>query len=115
MNDKGAEWDQSNNIQFKNFLIFDHYTAGIDTKSIMFNKLLNTQYSKYFYNSINGPSILNSVIIGNSNSNATSSLTPKGLIIAWDRGQLISNVTLANFPDANSYAIGATEIAGACL
>ena len=42
------------------------------------------------------------------------SKTEKGLVLAWDRGLLVKNVKLINFPDANSYAIGATEISGRC-
>ena len=113
-NDKGAEWVMSNNIQFKNFVVYDHTTSGIETKSIVSNKNANTPYSKYFYNDTNGPSIVNAVIIGNSDPAAVSSITNAGLVLAWDRGQLIENVTLINFPDANSVAIEATTIAGVC-
>ncbi len=56
-----------------------------------------------------------SVIIGNSDPTAVVSKTEKGLVLAWDRGLLLKNVKLINFPDANSYAIGATEISGRCM
>ncbi len=113
-NDKGAEWVMSNNIQFKNFLVYDQSTAGIESKTIVSNQDANTPYSQYFYNGAIGPSIVNSVIIGNSDPAAVSSITNIGLVLAWDRGQLIDNVTFINFPDANSVAIGATSIDGVC-
>ena len=113
-NDKGAEWTSSNKVQFNNFIVYDHTTAGIETKTIQYNSDVQSNYSAYFYNESSGPTIMNSVIIGNSNSSSNSSITPLGLVIAWDRGELIKNVTFINFPDANSVAIGATSIAGVC-
>ena len=101
----------SNKIQFKNFIVYDHATSGIETKAIQYNRN-NTYYSANFYNDTFGPSIVDSVIIGNSNSSAKTSITRVGLVIAWDRGQLIKNVKLINFPDENSSAIGATN--GTC-
>ena len=49
-NDKGAEWVMANNVQFKNFVVFDHKTAGIETKTIVDNSNANTPYSAYFFN-----------------------------------------------------------------
>ena len=112
-NDKGAEWVMSNNVQFKNFIIYDTVSCGIETKTIISNSIPNTIYSAYFYNATIGPSIVNSIIIGNSDPLATTAITNKGLIIAWDRGQLIKNVTFINFPD--NVAIGATTIQCICL
>ena len=111
-NDKGAEWTSSNKVQFKNFIVYDHTTAGIETKTIQYNSDFLSSYSPYFYNESTGPTIMNSVIIGNSNSSSNSSITPLGLVIAWDRGELIKNVKFINFPD--SKAIGATTIPGSC-
>jgi hypothetical protein len=111
-NDKGAEWTSSNKVQFNNFIVYDHATAGIETKTIQNNSDFQSTYSAYFYNESTGPTIMNSVIIGNSNSSSNSSITPLGLVIAWDRGELIKNVTFINFPNAT--AIGATTITGSC-
>ena len=55
------------------------------------------------------------VIIGNSDSTSPTSITNMGLRVAWERGLLVQNVKFINFPDANSYAIVPTEIAGRCL
>ena len=111
-NDKGAEWVMSNNVQFKNFVIYDVISSGIETKTIVSNSNPNTDYSSYFYDANNGPSIVNAIIIGNSDPSARSAITSKGLVLAWDRGQLIQNVKFLNFP--TNVAIGATTIAGKC-
>jgi hypothetical protein len=102
----------ANTVQFKNFIVYDHVTAGIDTKSIVSNKNVNTPYSAYFYNANTGPSIVNSVIIGNSNPAATSAITRSGLVIAWERGLLIQNVSIINL--FSNPAIIPTLIAGTC-
>jgi hypothetical protein len=65
----------------------------------------------YFY-SDNGALISNTVIVGNSNS-TDSAYTPTGIIIAWDRGQLWSNVSFYNFP-GNTTAIKAPIILNRC-
>jgi hypothetical protein len=102
----------ANTVQFKNFIVYDHVTAGIETKTIVSNKAANTPYSAYFFNANTGPSIVNSIIIGNSNPAATSSITRKGLIIAWERGQLIQNVSIINL--FSNPAIIPTSIDGTC-
>ena len=80
-NDKGAEWTSSNKVQFKNFIVYDHTTAGIETKTIQYNSDFLSSYSPYFYNESTGPTIMNSVIIGNSNSSSNSSFKYRCLII----------------------------------
>ena len=107
LSDKGAEFDNANSIQFKNFLTYDHASAGITTTVIMDNSVPNTAHATSFYNPIIGPTVINSIIIGNSDPLAISSIAPNGLIIAFDRGQLIKNVTFINYPDSGSVAIQA--------
>jgi len=112
-NDKGAEFVESNIIQFKNFTIWDQYTHGIATNSIISNENANSQYSNYFYDQKSGTSIEDSVIIGNSLNNVNS-YTPHGIVIAWDRGQIVKNVTFYNFPDSKTSAFTAPFIIGKC-
>jgi hypothetical protein len=112
-NDKGAEFVESNTIQFKNFTVWDHYTHGIATNSIISNSNANSAYSNLFYDQKSGTSIEDSTIIGNSLNNAKS-YTPHGIVIAWDRGQLVNNVTFYNFPDPTTSAFIAPFIAGKC-
>lgn len=59
-----------------------------------------------------GATITNTVIVGNSNS-TTIPYTQVGIIIAWDRGQLWSNVSFYNFP-GNTTAIKAPLILNRC-
>ena len=112
LNDKGAEWVSSNKVQFKNFIVYDHATSGIETKLIPGNS--GSGYYGFFYDETNGPTIVNSTIIGNSDSSANSSITPIGLVVARDRGQLIKNINFFNFPDVNSYAIRVAKVDGTC-
>ncbi|CAF0710276.1 unnamed protein product [Brachionus calyciflorus] len=113
-NDKGAEWVMSNSLQFRNIISFDHESAGIETKTIIFNDDVNTRYKTTFFDATKGPLIADSIIAGNSDSSKPVSITQSGLIVAWDRGLLVQNVSFFNFPDYSSHAIRATVIAGRC-
>lgn len=97
--------------------MFDQYGVGIETKNIVFNKGKSSDIRSYipaFYNESIGSAVLNSLIIGNTNSSQNFAITTTGLVVAWDRGQLIKNVTFINFPDADSHAIRGPEIIGTC-
>lgn len=116
-NEKGSEWVFSNSLQFRNFIIYDQYHVGIETK----NNVYHNHFSKNiqplvatFYNENTGPAILNSIIIGNSDNLDTKS-TESGIVLAWDRGQLIKNVTFINFPSDKSHCMRGPEIHGTCL
>lgn len=114
LNDKGAESVDSNNIQFKNFILWDHYSVSLETKTLKYNQDINSYEKSFFYNENLGPILKDSIIIGNSKSDDTKSVTTSGLVIAWDRGQLISNISFFNFPSEKSHTIRATEILGRC-
>jgi len=112
---KGAEWAMSSNIQFINFLMYDHTSVAIEAKTNAFAEQPNTAYAATFYNETYGCAILNSKIIGNSTSSTTDdSITQSGLVLPWDRGTLIKNVKFYNFPNSSSHAIRSTEIRGRC-
>ena len=81
-NDKGAEWVQSNSIQFRNFIVWDQFSEGINSHTIIQNQNPNTLtstniYSKTFYSNDTGPLISDSIVIGNSSNTALSN-TPSG-------------------------------------
>jgi hypothetical protein len=114
-NDKGAEWVMSNTLQFRNFVTFENGAANIETKQIRFNEIVHSSYWPTFYNLNTGPIFADSVIIGNTDSSQTTSLSSYGLVIPWDRGFYAKNVSFYNFPDAGSKAIKPTEIAGRCV
>lgn len=83
------------------------------TQTIFRNQDTNSYYRPYFYNPSLGPVVLNAVIIGNSLSSATS-YTKIGITVAWDRGELFSNVSFYNFPDTASTALRPPVIHGRC-
>ena len=114
LNTKGAEWVMANNIQFRNFVVFDQAVTGIETKTIVSNKLINTPYQMTFYDEAIGPLIADTIIVGNSDSSASASISESGLVVAWDRGQLIKSVSFYNFPDSASRAIRGPFIDGTC-
>lgn len=112
--DKGAEWEQSSSVQFRDFTVYDHFSSGITTQTIFYSQDYNTPYSSAFYSSLTGSMVADTVIVGNSSTNPTNN-TPSGLILTWDRGELVQNVTFINFPYAESQAMRATEIVGRCV
>ncbi len=111
-NDKGAEAVNSNAIVFRNFTMWDMSSTGIDNKILIFNKDVNSRYKFTFYNDTNGNSLVDSVIIGNSEGDL--SLANSGVSLAWDRGQLIKNVAFYNFENEGSSAFEVTSINGVC-
>ena len=74
---KGAEWVMANPMQFKNFVVFDHFETGIEAKTTVFAKNFNTPYASTFFTQ-HGPIIQNSLIIGNSDSSSSQSISESG-------------------------------------
>ena len=104
----------SNNLQFIQFTVFDQASEGIAAKTIVFNQDPNTAYAlTSFFNPTLGSLVSDSVIIGKSSLSSPAN-TPTGLIVPWDRGELVQNVKFINFPDAGSQAIRGTDIIGRC-
>ena len=94
-------------------MIWDQYTVGIETQSIGINQNINTYQKSYMFSDSMGATIANTIIVGNS-LNSTSSYTHNGIRIAWDRGQLWSNISFYNFPNSNTPAIIAPVIMQRC-
>ena len=119
-NEKGCEWVFSNSIQFKNFIIYDQDHVGIETKNIIDHSRIVTAnsippLSRTFYNELTGSAVLDSIIIGSTNEQSNRSITDSGLVLAWDRGQLIKNITFVNFPSDWSHAMRGPQIIGTCV
>jgi len=112
---KGAEWVASFPMQFKNFVVFDHTEAGISAFTTDFVKTENTFTKNELFSSTRGPLVQNSIVIGNSDSTSFKSFTEAGVVLAWDRGELLDNVTFYNFPDNNSRAIRGPIVEGTCV
>ena len=104
----------SNPLQFRHFTVFDHASSGIETKTIVSNLNENTAYVNTFYSNQTGPLIADTVIIGNSDTSQGTSITESGLVVAWDRGQLLQSVSFYNFPSEGTRAIRGPIIIGTC-
>jgi hypothetical protein len=113
-NEKGAEWVKANNIQFRGFVVYDHDSEAIAAKTIVGNPNVNTGYMSTFFSPSLGPAVADSFIIGNS-INTASTNTPIGITPAWDRGELIQNVSFINFPNNDTMAIRPPIIVGTCM
>ncbi len=122
-NDKGAEFVDSNNIQFINFTLWDHFTSGIETRTLTYNDLPNSFYNHTFYDETICSLIGDSVIVGNSTYAGSSipewmALTTDdifgatGIAIAWNRGELVKNVAFFNFPENYTQAIRPPTLIG---
>jgi hypothetical protein len=61
-NDKGAEWVESDTVQFNNFLVYDSTDTGIDTKSMKNHAAINSYNAPTFYSETSGSLISDSVI-----------------------------------------------------
>ena len=94
LNNKGAEWVYSTNVQFRNLV---YSAAGIETKTIMFNEDVNTPLSSSFYDDDLGATIADSIIIGNSDSSSNTSIIPSGLVLAWTADSLSKMFTSTIF------------------
>ena len=112
--DKGAEWEQSTSLQFRDFTLFDHYTSGITTQTIRYVENVNSPYTSTLFNRDVGAVVGDSVIVGKSDPNAAFN-TLNGIIVAWDRGLLVENVTFINFPNEDTQAMRAVEIICRCV
>ena len=106
---KGAQWDNSNYIQFRNMVMYDHAVTAIETNMIAYNQYPNSIAQYTFYNDSLGPLIANSIIIGNSDSSSNYSISESGIVVAWDRGLLLESVYFYNFPSEGSKAIRSTN------
>lgn len=107
--DKGAEFIKSRNIHFTNFLIWDQYSLGIDTKS--YDLYSPNSHAISGLNSVYSSVVSDSIIVGDSQ--ATGKGGSPGLALVWDRGQLILNVSFYNFYSDQS-AMEVTEIDDVC-
>ncbi len=97
-NDKAAEFLNSNYIQFRNFIVWDHFSTAINTK---FSDLY---WRNADYDEKTGSVVVDSVIIGCSSDDCLpeNKANTRGLDLATDRGQLIRNVSFVNYPNSSA-------------
>ena len=76
-NHKGIEYVQSRTIQIKNALLFDNADTNMACITAIYHQEFNPAHLRpTFYNIGNGSSIIDSIIIGNSQIWNTSAITP---------------------------------------
>ena len=80
--------------------LFDHLNTGISAFTTDFVKSENTIYKNQLFSSTSGPLITKlSIVISNLDSSSSSvSMTESGVVLAWDRGQFLANVSFYNSP-----------------
>ncbi|CAF1377186.1 unnamed protein product, partial [Adineta steineri] len=116
-NARGFEWVMSSTIQIKGAIAFDNVEAGLSCVSAINDQATNLpNLQATFYNISAGSSVINSLIVGDSGT-SSSSIVPSdgGLIVMWDRGLRVQNVTFINFPDPDTQAIRGPIIEGRCV
>ncbi|CAF1300760.1 unnamed protein product, partial [Adineta ricciae] len=116
-NARGFEWVMSSTIQIKGATVFDNNEAGLSCVTAINDQATNLpNLRSTFYDINTGSSVINSLIVGDSGT-SSSSVVPSdgGLIVMWDRGLRVKNVSFINFQSSNTQAIRGPIIAGRCL
>ncbi|CAF1015901.1 unnamed protein product [Rotaria sp. Silwood1] len=116
-NSKGFEWVMSSSIQIKNTIVFDNYDTGLRCVTAINHQATNLPNLRAtFYNETRGSSVINSIIIGDSGVSGNPIVpTEGGLVVMWDRGLRVRNVSFINFSSSNTQAIYGPFITGRCI
>ncbi|CAF0819146.1 unnamed protein product [Rotaria sp. Silwood1] len=116
-NNRGMEWVMSSTIQIRNSIVFDNHDTGIRCVTAINHQATNLpNLRSTFYNENNGSSVINSIIIGDTGVSGSPVVPGEGgLVVMWDRGLRVRNVTFINFPSPNTQAIFGPVIAGRCI
>jgi len=115
-NNRGFESVMSSTTQVRNAIVFDNHDTGIRCVTGINHQAVNlVNLRSTFYNENTGSSVINSVVIGDT-GNQGSAIVPGegGLVVMWDRGLRVRNVSFFNFPNANTQAIYGPIITGRC-
>ncbi|CAF4249716.1 unnamed protein product, partial [Rotaria sp. Silwood2] len=116
-NSKGFEWVMSSSIQIRNAIVFDNDDTGIRCVTAINHQATNLpKLRATFYNESKGSSVINSIIIGDSGVSGNPIVpTEGGLVVMWDRGLRVRNISFINFPSSNTQAIYGPFITGRCI
>ncbi|CAF3925163.1 unnamed protein product [Rotaria sp. Silwood2] len=115
-NTKGFEAVMSNVIQVKSAVVFDNIDMGIAYLTAIDHRETNLPNLRATFYDINtGASVIDSIIIGDSNL-ADSPVIPwrGGLVVVWDRGLRVRNVSFINFQSSQTQAMHGPVKAGRC-
>ncbi|CAM2722167.1 unnamed protein product [Rotaria socialis] len=116
-NTKGFEAVMSNVIQVKNAVVFDNIDMGIAYLTAIEHRETNLPNLRAtFYDVNTGASVIDSIIIGDSKlSNSPVIPWRGGLIVVWDRGLRVRNVSFINFESPQTQAMHEPVKAGRCI
>ncbi|CAF3091006.1 unnamed protein product [Rotaria socialis] len=116
-NFKGMEWVMASTIQIKSALVFDSSDAGLSCVTAINDGATNLpNLEATFYNENTGSSVIDSIIIGDLGvSGAPIVPTTAGLVVMWDRGLLVRNVSFINLPSPQTQALFGPIIIGRCV
>ncbi|CAF3664415.1 unnamed protein product [Rotaria sordida] len=116
-NSRGFEWVMSSSIQIRNAIVFDNADTGLRCVTAINHQATNLPNLRAtFYNENKGSSVINSIVIGDSGVSGNPIVpTEGGLIVMWDRGLRVRNVSFINFPSSNTQAIYGPFITGRCM
>ncbi|KAK0070514.1 fibrocystin-L [Biomphalaria pfeifferi] len=103
--EKGAEAVNIGAVQFHNFTLVNNLLAGFESKLII--------QTPPQYDAQNGPGIFNAVIVSHFDGLRGGS-TVGGVIVPYQTGFLIKDVSFYNFDQASHGAISWTRITGTC-
>ncbi|XP_043922184.1 fibrocystin-L [Protopterus annectens] len=106
---KGAEWVNGGALQFHNFVVVNNELAGIEMKRVVPEYVGGWGDTK-------GAVIYNAVVVGHIDELALGSnfCTNKGIVLPFNEGLTVSNVTFINFDRPSCAAVGVTSITGTC-
>ncbi len=133
-NNKGFEWVMSSTLQLRNAVVYDNADAGIRCVTAINNQATNLPNLRAtFYNENTGSSVINSIVIGDSGTLGTPVVPDEGgligklsyskkkrndlwiiILVMWDRGLRVRNVSFINFPSTGTQAIYGPFIIGRC-
>ncbi|CAF1351069.1 unnamed protein product [Rotaria sordida] len=115
-NNKGIELVMTRTTQIKNAIVFDNADIGIAYITAVGHQETNPPYLRAtFYDIDSGSSVIDSIIIGDVGISSTPIVpSTAGLVVMWDRGLRVHNVTFINFPSNETRAIFGPIILGRC-
>lgn len=107
----------SNVIQVRDSIVFDNMDMGIAYLTAIQHREINLpNLRKTFYDINRGASIVNCTIIGDSMIDDRRFVPWRGgLIVVWDRGLRVRNVSFYNFVSSQTQSIHGPVKSGRCL
>jgi hypothetical protein len=132
-NNEGFEWVMASTIQLRNAVVYDNVEADIRCVTAINQQSTGLpNLHATFYNESAGSSVIDSIIIGDTGTLPYPVVPVEGgligklkykkktndlliiILVMWDRGLRVRNVSFFNFPSPNTQAIYGPFIVGRC-